>query len=122
MANGTNSRIFAPGLLDGQVCVVSGAGTGLGKATALELTGLGATVIGCGRRSEPLEGMVEEVSQRGGKAEFEALDIREEEAVETVTLSERLPKCHNTSAVSACKLLLQGFQLHHCSSQRLYFL
>jgi NAD(P)-dependent dehydrogenase (short-subunit alcohol dehydrogenase family) len=82
MAEAPSSRIFQPGLLDGQVCVVSGAGTGLGKATALELTGLGATVIGCGRRSEPLEGMVEEVSRRGGKAEFQALDIRDEEAVD----------------------------------------
>ena len=77
-----SSRIFAPGLLAGQVCVVSGAGTGLGKATALELSSLGATVIGCGRRSEPLQGMVDEVSSRGGKAEFEALDIRDDEAVD----------------------------------------
>ncbi len=76
------SRIFAPGLLDGLICVVSGAGTGLGKATALELAGLGATVIGCARRGEPLEAMVEEVSGRGGTAEFETLDIRDEEAVD----------------------------------------
>src|SRR3954453_12821955 len=76
-----SSRIFAPGLLDGQVCVVSGAGTGLGKATAFELSGLGATVIGCGRRTEPLQGMADEVAARGGKAEFEALDIRDDEAV-----------------------------------------
>ena len=41
MAEETTSRIFAPGLLDGEVCVVSGAGTGLGRATALELAGLG---------------------------------------------------------------------------------
>ena len=82
MAEGTRSRIFAPGLLEGQVCVVSGAGTGLGKATVLELTALGATVIGCGRRAEPLEGMVDEVTARGGRAEFEALDIRDEEAVD----------------------------------------
>ena len=76
------SRIFAPGLLDGRVCAVSGAGTGLGRAMALELTALGATVIGCGRRSEPLEEMVSEVESRGGTAECEALDIRDEEAVE----------------------------------------
>jgi len=79
---GNGSRIFAPGLLDGKICVVSGAGTGLGKATALELASLGATVIGCGRRSEPLEEMAQEVSERGGTAEFEALDIRNEEAVD----------------------------------------
>jgi citronellol/citronellal dehydrogenase len=82
MLSPMSSRIFAPDLLQGQICVVSGAGTGLGRATALELTGLGATVIGCGRRSEPLEGMVEEVTGRGGKAESEALDIRDEEAVD----------------------------------------
>jgi NAD(P)-dependent dehydrogenase (short-subunit alcohol dehydrogenase family) len=82
MPERSQSRIFTPGLLEGKVCVVSGAGTGLGKATALELTGLGAAVIGCGRRSEPLEVMVKEVSDRGGQAECEALDIRDEEAVD----------------------------------------
>ncbi len=78
----TGSRIFAPGLLEGRVCVVSGAGTGLGRATARELAGLGATVIGCGRRAEPLAEMVEEVTAAGGTAESEPMDIRDEEAVE----------------------------------------
>ena len=51
-----DSQVFRPGLLDGQVCVVSGAGSGLGRETALELFRLGAaTVVGCGRRAEPLE-------------------------------------------------------------------
>jgi citronellol/citronellal dehydrogenase len=76
------SRIFAPGLLDGQVCVVSGAGTGLGKATALELARLGAVVVGCGRRAEPLESMVVAVGELGGRAEHEAMDIRDADAVE----------------------------------------
>jgi citronellol/citronellal dehydrogenase len=76
------SRIFAPGLLEGQVCVVSGAGTGLGRASALELARLGATVIGCGRRREPLEEMVREVEAAGGRAEAVAMDIRDDEAVE----------------------------------------
>jgi citronellol/citronellal dehydrogenase len=61
---------------------VSGAGTGLGRATALELAALGATVVGCGRRSEPLEEMVAEVTEAGDRAEFEPLDIREAEAVD----------------------------------------
>ena len=82
MAEPPTSRIFAPGLLDGQVCVVSGAGTGIGRATALELASLGATVVGCGRRDEPLKAMIAEVEAGGGKAEFEAMDIRDDEAVD----------------------------------------
>jgi citronellol/citronellal dehydrogenase len=79
-----SSRIFAPGLLEGQICVVSGAGTGLGRAAALELATLGATVVGCGRRTEPLEEMVAAVSERGGRAEAQPMDIRDDEAVEAL--------------------------------------
>ena len=42
MAESSHSRVFRDGLLDGQVCVVSGAGSGLGRETALELARLGA--------------------------------------------------------------------------------
>jgi citronellol/citronellal dehydrogenase len=84
MAESAKSRIFVPDLLSGQVCVVSGAGTGIGRATALELASLGATVVGCGRRTEPLEGMVSEATERGGRAEFESMDIRDDEAVDAL--------------------------------------
>jgi citronellol/citronellal dehydrogenase len=76
------SRVFAPGLLDGRVCIVTGAGTGLGKACARELAALGATVVGCGRRAEPVEGMVSEITSGGGRAEAEVCDIRDAEAVD----------------------------------------
>ncbi|MEA2479882.1 MAG: citronellol/citronellal dehydrogenase [Thermoleophilaceae bacterium] len=73
------SRIFAPGLLDGQVVLLSGGGTGLGRATAVELSALGATVVVCGRREEPL---AETVSLcEGGRAEAAVCDIREEDEV-----------------------------------------
>jgi citronellol/citronellal dehydrogenase len=76
------SRIFAPGILEGQVCIVSGAGTGLGKASALELARLGATVVACGRRPEPLEAVVAAIGEIGAVAEAEPMDVRDEEAVE----------------------------------------
>jgi short chain dehydrogenase len=49
------SKLFAPSLLDGQLAIVSGGGSRLGRATALELAALGARVVVCGRRLEPLE-------------------------------------------------------------------
>ena len=79
-----NSRIFAPGLLDGRVCVVSGAGSGLGRETALELVRLGATVVGCGRRAEPLEETVAATEALAGSAEAVAMDIRDDEAVDAL--------------------------------------
>ena len=68
------SKIFQPGLLDGQVAVVTGGGSGLGRASALELAGLGASVVVCGRRAEPLE----ETAARsdGGRVEAQVCDIR----------------------------------------------
>src|SRR4051794_8485972 len=76
------SRIFAPGLLEGRVCVVSGAGSGLGREGALELARLGATVVGCGRRPEPLAETVAAAESLPGTVEAEAMDIRDEEAVD----------------------------------------
>jgi citronellol/citronellal dehydrogenase len=78
------SRIFAPGLLEGQVAVVSGAGSGLGRATALELARLGTTVVGCGRREELLRETVSLIEAEGGAAEAVAMDIRDEAAVDTL--------------------------------------
>jgi citronellol/citronellal dehydrogenase len=74
------SQIFQPGLLDGQVAIVTGGGSGLGRATALELAALGAQVVVCGRRPEPLE---ETAAAAGdGSVEARTCDIREEEQVD----------------------------------------
>ncbi|HEY1273900.1 MAG TPA: SDR family oxidoreductase [Thermoleophilaceae bacterium] len=73
------SRVFQDGLLDGQVAIVTGGGSGLGRASALELAALGAQVVVCGRRQEPLD----ETAARaeGGRCEAVACDIREEDQV-----------------------------------------
>ncbi len=73
------SEVFAPGLLDGQVALVTGGGTGLGRGTALELARCGATVVVAGRRDEPLRGTVAEIGRRGGEAEWIAGDVRSRE-------------------------------------------
>ena len=76
------SRIFAPDLLAGQVVLLSGGGSGLGRAAAIELSALGAEVTICGRRAEPLEetaGMCAE-----GRCAIHVCDIREEEQVDAL--------------------------------------
>jgi citronellol/citronellal dehydrogenase len=78
---GAASQIFRDGLLDGHVCVVSGAGSGLGRETALELARLGAVVVGCGRRAEPLAETAALAEGLAGSFAHEELDIRDEEAV-----------------------------------------
>jgi citronellol/citronellal dehydrogenase len=77
-----HSKIFQPGLLDGQVAIVTGGGSGLGRASALELAALGARVVVCGRRADPLE----ETAARadGGRVEAQLCDIREEDQVEAL--------------------------------------
>jgi citronellol/citronellal dehydrogenase len=75
------SEIFAPGLLDGQVAIVTGGGTGLGKAAAAELVACGAEVLIVGRRAEVLESAADEIG-----CVWEAGDVRSsEEAARLVT-------------------------------------
>lgn len=81
MAESAHSQVFRDGLLEGQVVVVSGAGAGLGRESALEMLRLGATVVGCGRRPEPLAETAELAAGLPGSFEHETLDIREEEPV-----------------------------------------
>ena len=81
MVGSAYSRIFRDGLLEGTVCLVSGSGSGLGRESALELARLGATVVGCGRREEPLEETATLAEELAGSIEHEAMDIRDEEAV-----------------------------------------
>jgi citronellol/citronellal dehydrogenase len=68
----------------GLVALVSGGGTGIGRATALELAGSGARVAVCGRRAEPLARVRAEIESRGGECMDMAADLREPEHVESV--------------------------------------
>src|SRR5450631_604610 len=78
-ARGADSQVFAPGLLRGRVALVTGGGTGLGKATALELARCGASVTIAGRRAEVLERAATEIVATAGKADLMTGDVREPE-------------------------------------------
>jgi NAD(P)-dependent dehydrogenase (short-subunit alcohol dehydrogenase family) len=70
-----------PGTFDGEVVVVTGGGTGLGKAIAVEFARLGARVAIWSRKAEHRARGVEAVRAAGGSASAAACDIRDPQAV-----------------------------------------
>lgn len=66
-------------MLDGQVALLSGGGSGLGRESALELARCGAKVIICGRREQSLAETV--AADPHGRVQAIVCDIREEEQV-----------------------------------------
>jgi citronellol/citronellal dehydrogenase len=74
------SSPLRPDANSGRVALVSGGGTGIGRATALELAGSGAPVAICGRQ-EPLARVRDEIESAGGECLDVAADVREPEQV-----------------------------------------
>jgi len=68
--------------LNEQVAVVTGAGRGIGAAIARKLAALGAVVILCGRKREPLESTAAEIGEAGGRAEVLPCDVTDLSSVE----------------------------------------
>jgi citronellol/citronellal dehydrogenase len=66
------------------VALVTGGGTGIGRATALELAATGAAVVACGRRPEPLAAVRAEIEAGGGACLDVPADLREPEQVTRV--------------------------------------
>ncbi len=77
------------GITKGAVALVTGAGAGLGKATALRLAERGCKVICAGRRLESLQALAK---QLGNGAVAFKLDVTS--PTDTAALIERLPESH----------------------------
>ena len=69
--------MFAPGLLQDRVIVVTGGGSGLGAEMARRFAGLGAQPALLGRRQEKLDEVVGQIAKAGGKATAHACDVRD---------------------------------------------
>ncbi len=70
--------------LSGQVAVVTGAGTGIGRASAIALAAAGARVALTGRRREPLEEVAAEIARLESEALVVPADVSRPEEVEVL--------------------------------------
>ncbi len=71
--------------LDGHVAVVTGGGTGIGRAIALGLADAGADVTVAGRRQAPLEQVAAEIEARGRRALAVSTDVTSTGDLERLT-------------------------------------
>jgi len=72
---------LAPDANAGSVVLITGGGTGIGRATALEFARTGARVAICGRRPEPLETVRQELDRAGAECLAAPCDVREPDQV-----------------------------------------
>jgi NAD(P)-dependent dehydrogenase (short-subunit alcohol dehydrogenase family) len=70
--------------LNDRVAIVTGGGTGIGKAIAVELSRQGARVIICGQRPDPLHEVVKYISGENGSASARQLDVSSASQVATL--------------------------------------
>jgi NAD(P)-dependent dehydrogenase (short-subunit alcohol dehydrogenase family) len=75
------ASLLAPGSFDGQTVIVTGGGTGLGKAIALEFARVGASIAILSRGEEHRAAGVAAVRALGARALGVACDVRQPEAV-----------------------------------------
>ena len=73
--------IFRPNLFADQTIIVTGGGSGIGRATAHELAVLGAHVVLASRKLSRLETVRDEIEANGGSVSVFACNIREEAQV-----------------------------------------
>ncbi len=80
----TVPTVYRNDLFAGKTVLVSGAGSGLGKATAALFARLGANLLVCGRNPEKIETAADFLRSLGASVESEAMTIRDPDQVEAL--------------------------------------
>jgi NAD(P)-dependent dehydrogenase (short-subunit alcohol dehydrogenase family) len=101
-----------------RVALVTGGGTGIGRATALALAGDGVAVVLAGRRLEPLEAVVAEVEAAGGEAVAVSGDLSLPDAADAAVqaAAERFGGLH--VVVNNAGVIRRNVRLHEVEIER----
>lgn len=78
---GRTARVLRSDALAGRTALVTGGGTGIGAATALDLARCGADVVLAGRRAEPLAQVRTQIAELGRRALAVPTDVRDEDEI-----------------------------------------
>ena len=70
--------------MQGRVMLITGATSGIGRATALHCAGLGARVVAAGRSEKRGQALIDEIESAGGEATFVAADVRSDADVKAL--------------------------------------
>jgi NAD(P)-dependent dehydrogenase (short-subunit alcohol dehydrogenase family) len=76
-------------LLQDKVILVTGASSGIGRATALALAGAGARVVASARREERGRELVARIQEQGGQATWVTADMRDEQDIQRLVQTAR---------------------------------
>ena len=88
--------------LAGSVCIITGASSGIGKASALALASEGANLVLTARRKHRLDELVETIQAAGGRAIAVVGDVREEEtATRAIAVASNSVESISSSTMSA---------------------
>ena len=84
MTTSPPQSVFRPGLFDGQVALITGGGSGIGRGIADLLAQLGAHVVLASRKLERVITAAAEIRAAGGKASAVSVDVRNGDLVRTM--------------------------------------
>ena len=100
----------------GKVAVVTGGGTGVGRAAALALAGEGFALVLSGRRPDPLKEVASEVGSTGGRAIVVPTDVTDPDSIRalfarTIEVFGRLDLLFNNAGMGAPAIPLEDLSV-----------